>query len=129
MHNNVTLSDVLATKDKMPNAKLLVHPECRAEVLSQADFIGSTAEIINYVKNSEDKSFIIGTENEITEKLCAECPDKEFITVAGNFICEDMKKITLKDVLDCLREERHEIYLSKEEIAGAKSSLERMVNC
>ena len=129
VHNQVTRQNVLDAKAKLPGAKFLVHPECRAEVVNEADVIGSTAEIINYVEKSDEESFIIGTELEIARRLENKFPEKKFVTVMDDFECVNMKKTTLEDVLACLKEEKNEIVLSDEEIAGARESLERMVNC
>ena len=77
-HMIVTPEHVRKAKELHPNALLLVHPECRQEVVAQADYVGSTTGIMNYAKNSECKEFIIGTENSIVEHLQFDCPDKQF---------------------------------------------------
>ena len=93
-HASMTVKDVEKAKALHPNAKFLVHPECRPEVSAMADYIGSTTGIMDYARNSEDKEFIIGTENSIVEHLQYECPDKKFYPLSMNFICENMKLTT-----------------------------------
>ena len=74
-----TEEEALQAKKEHPNALLLVHPECKSEVTHLADYVGSTTEIIDFAKKSNEKEFIIiGTENSILEQLEYECPDKSF---------------------------------------------------
>ena len=70
--------DVEKARATHPDALFLVHPECRQEVVEQADYVGSTTGIMEFAKKSEHKEFIIGTENSIVEHLQFECPDKKF---------------------------------------------------
>ncbi|NLL46629.1 MAG: quinolinate synthase NadA [Clostridiales bacterium] len=127
-HNRVTESDALRAKEAHPDSVFAAHPECRQEVLAHADFIGSTSEIINYAHNSEKKTIIIGTEQGIVERLRRELPDKNIYSVAASFVCPNMKKTNLPELLNCLENEQTEIKLTDEEIAAAKQSLDRMVS-
>ena len=128
VHDCIEISDVLAAKEKHPNAKILVHPECRGDVLQHADFIGSTAEIIRYALDCADDEFIIGTEVGVVEHLTGLAPAKQFYPLTDSFVCEDMKKITLSDVLATLETGKHEMTLSADKVDAAKRSLERMVD-
>lgn len=126
-HHRIMEKDVIAAKKAHPDAMFAVHPECRSEVLRHADFVGSTAEIIAFTRETSAKEVIIGTEMGIIERLQRELPDKKIFTVATAFICPNMKKVTLKAVYDCLDKEEFEIKLSDKEIEGARRSLDRMV--
>lgn len=126
-HHRVTEADVVAAKRAHPTAKFAVHPECRAEVLKHADFIGSTAEIIKYVRESADEEILIGTEMEIAARLSRELPDKKIYSVTSAFVCPNMKKVTLGAVLNCLENEEYEIKIDPEEADAARRSLDRMV--
>ncbi|MCL1835467.1 MAG: quinolinate synthase NadA [Oscillospiraceae bacterium] len=126
-HNNITEADVTAARAAHPGARLLMHPECRPEALRHADYIGSTAGIIEDALATDAESFIIGTESGVTERLELLAPGKTFHPLVSAFICPDMKKTTLADVLESLERGRHEIYLSDEEISAAGACLERMV--
>jgi quinolinate synthase len=95
--------------------------------LDLADYVGSTAEIIDFAIKSNYTEFIIGTEFGVTEHLEKLNPKKAFYPLTSTFECEDMKKIKLTDVLASLETGRHEMTLSEDEINAAKSSLERMV--
>lgn len=126
-HHRIFKEDVLEAKEKWPDALVLVHPECRKEVVELADYAGSTAGIINYAKTSNHKKFIIGTELGVMCELHKQCPDKEFYPMSQKLICVNMKKNHLNLVRDVLINEDHEIILSDEVRLKAQSSLERML--
>ena len=107
-------------KTAHPNAKFAAHPECRSEVLKHADFIGSTAEIIGFTRETDSEEILIGTEMGIVERLQRELPDKKIYSVAAAFVCPNMKKVTLDSVLYCLENEKFEIELTPDEIEAAK---------
>ncbi len=127
-HHAVTEADVLKAKEAHPDCALAVHPECRTEVVKHADFVGSTSGIIDFAKRTDAPGVIICTENEITEILRRELPEKEIWPVKRSFICQNMKKVTLEALRDCLKYERYEVTLSDEEIAAAKAALDKMVS-
>ncbi len=128
VHAAVTKKQALKAKELHPDAKLLVHPECRPEVTELADYIGSTSGIMEFAKASEDKEFIIGTENSIAEHLQYECPDKKFYVLTKSLICENMKSTTLADVLACVKGEGgEEIEMSDELIASARKCIDKMI--
>ncbi len=126
-HKRVTGDEVDAARKAVPNAKVLVHPECRPEVSEKADYLGSTSQIINYASNSEDKKFIIGTEQGVLHWLQKKNPDKKFYLLSQKMICPNMKKTTLKDVLNALENMTYEIQLSEEEISKAHGCLDKML--
>lgn len=102
VHGKMTAQDVLRIKQKYPEAKFLVHPECPPEVCENADYIGSTAGIIAYARKSDAQQFIIGTEISITEQLSCEMPEKQFFNLSKRLICSDMKITTLVDVYNAV---------------------------
>lgn len=127
-HHRVREEDVLRAKAAHPNAKFAAHPECRQEVLRHADFIGSTAEIIDYARKEDAEEFLIGTESEIALRLAREMPQKRFFSVTSAFVCPNMKKVGLSEVRDSLKFEQYEVILTAEESSAAKQSLDRMVS-
>ena len=127
VHDLVTENDVLSAKAKHPGAKLLVHPECRPEVLQHADYIGSTAGIIKESLDSPAGEFIIGTEAEIAGRLSSLAPGKSFHPLKSGFICADMKKTLLPDVLHTLENNEYMIEIDAGESKAARKSLERMI--
>ena len=128
IHASVTVEDVKKARELHPEAKLLVHPECILEVTKLADFAGSTAAIMDYVRNSSDKEFIIGTELSIAEHLQYECPDKVFYPLSDKLMCKNMRLTTLVDVLRAVNGTGgEEIVLSDETITAAKRCIDTMM--
>lgn len=127
-HASVTRDEVLKLKAAHPDAKLLVHPECKKEVVELADFVGSTTAIIKYAENSSDSEFIIGTEISIAEYLQYELPEKRFYPLSGRLVCSEMKLTTLPDVLGCLKGiSGEEITLDDETRIAAKKCIDEML--
>lgn len=130
IHLSITEQDVDKARKLHPDAQLLAHPECHSSVSSKADFLGSTTEIMAYVRNSSCDSFIIGTENSIVQHLQYEMPEKNFYALSKSCICHDMKLTTLIDVLHCLQGTGgDEIRLSDDVIKKARRSIDNMLNC
>lgn len=127
IHASVTAGDVKKIRREHPEAKLLCHPECIDEVVKMSDFVGSTAEIIDFAKASADKEFIISTEDGVGYALMSSSPDKSFVFVKQDFECADMKMNTLDAVLSVLENEENEILLDEELMAGANRALVRML--
>lgn len=127
-HHRVTEQDAVRAKAAHPEAKVLVHPECKPEVLAHADYIGSTAGILDCARGSDAESFIIGTEIGVLEILQREFPDKKIYSIYAGFTCPNMKKTTLQDVLDCLEGRRRPIEMSEKLMQDAGLALERMVS-
>ncbi len=128
IHLQIQVSDVEKAKKAHPNAKILVHPECRPDVTSLADYAGSTTGIMAYAKKSDATEFIIGTENSIVEHLQYECPDKKFYPLFSGCICNDMKLTTLPDVLNCVKGVGGcEIHLDEQTRMGAKRCIDEML--
>ena len=127
IHDGISEPDVIAAKGSNPGAKLLMHPECRGEVLKHADYIGSTAGMIKHALDSSSAEFIIGTEAGVVDYLQLISPEKRFYPLKENFLCSDMKMTRLSDVLESLRNGIHEITLEADIITAAARSLKRMV--
>lgn len=127
-HAKMSAKDVEKAKAMHPDALFLVHPECKPEVVEQADYVGSTTGIMDFAKKSDVKEFIIGTENSIVTHLQLECPDKKFFPLSKDLICHNMKVTTLVDVLNCCKGEfGEEIILDKEIYDGAKKCIDEMI--
>lgn len=102
VHTGITKANLLKAKEAHPEAKVLVHPECRMEILELADYIGSTSGIIDFATKSEAGEFIICTEAGILYELKSKNPDKIFHLVEKEQVCADMKMITLEKVAQTL---------------------------
>lgn len=127
IHDRIQKEDFIAAKKLHPEALIAVHPECPREITDNADFCGSTSAIINFVSSSKNKEFIIGTEEGILYTLKKQNPDKIFYPLTDNFICEDMKKITLADVYSSLLTNTHSVELEQDIIDRASVSLKKMM--
>ncbi len=127
VHSRFNASAIMKAKEAHPDALLLVHPECPREVIDIADAALSTSGMINYVKESPVKKFLIGTEHGLVIRLAKLFPDKIFYTAGAPSVCVNMKKITLEDVYNVLLNENNEVILADEIMNAARRSLERMI--
>jgi quinolinate synthase len=127
-HHRITAVQVRQVKELHPQTPLLVHPECREEVVALADFVGSTAQIIQYVRDSDQPSFIIGTEMGILFSLQTENPAKTFYLLDQGLVCPNMKQTTIAKVLAALRNLSPVITVPPKIAAPARRALARMLN-
>ena len=128
VHAAVSVKDLEKAKARHPEALVLVHPECREEVVEKADYVGSTTGIMDFAKKSPNKEFIIGTENSIVEHLQFECPDKKFYPLSVMLTCMNMKITTLMDIYNCLKGTGGEVIeLPENVMEGAGRCINRMV--
>jgi quinolinate synthase len=127
IHHFLAAAQVKEVMKRYPGAKLAVHPECTTKVIDLADFVGSTAGIIRYARETDAKEFIIGTESGILHTLKKENPGKTFILASDKLICETMKTITLEDILASLREMKHVVKVPDEVGEPARKALSRMI--
>lgn len=126
-HSKIKKDDALKAKSDHPDALLLVHPECREEVIELADFVGSTKQIIDFVISSPAKEFIIGTEIGILHSLKNLNPEKRFYILSQRMICPEMKKTTLTSVREALLHEKYEINVDENVLEGAQRALMKML--
>lgn len=127
IHAAITKEDVLKAKGKYPKAKFLVHPECKKEILEEADYIGSTSGIIHFVEEDDSQEYIIGTEQGVFYELKKRNPEKKYYPVKEKVICEDMKLITLEKVLEVLEKETNMVHVSEKISKKSLLPLERML--
>ena len=127
IHEVISPAEVAELKAAHPDAEILVHPECNAEVTAMADYIGSTTGIINYAAKSDKKELIIGTEVGVRYELEKQNPDKTFYFPKTTPICHDMKLITLEKVLHVLQTEENQASVCSEQAKAAGNTLTRML--
>lgn len=126
-HVRILPEYVLQAKEKYPDAEVLVHPECCAQVIQLADQALSTGGMQKYVKTSKAKRFIIGTEIGMVYCLKKLYPDKEFYPVTELAVCPNMKKINLQKVLYSLENNVTEVVVDKDISRRARKSIEAMI--
>lgn len=127
VHTSIHKENVEEAKKLHPDAPILTHPECTADVLEISDFIGSTSEILDYATKSSTKEFIICTEMGIFYELREKNPDKKFYSVGHRQFCPNMKKITLEKVLHALETLEPEVTLPEELRVKANAPLVKML--
>ena len=127
IHAAITPEQLQKVKAEHPTAPVLIHPECEPALLAISDFIGSTAEIIDYAKNSSQKEFIICTEDGVDYQLITDNPDKKFFYPSPHPCCRDMKLNTLEAILSVLEKEDQEVFIEKSVMEGALRPLDRML--
>lgn len=126
-HDRVTADEVLKMKEVHPESVVVVHPECRPDVVDLADHVCSTSGMYAYCRESTAKKFIIGTEMGILYRLRKESPDKEFFLASEALICPNMKLTTIDDVIECLEEMKNIITVPEEIGERAKKALDAML--
>ena len=126
-HQRIMAKDILKLKEEYPEAKVLVHPECRSEVAALADEVLGTGGMIRYVRESGVQEFIIGTEIGIIYRLRNENPAKRFIPASEQAVCPNMKLINLEKILWSLEEMAFQVTVPDLLRDRAKETVERML--
>jgi len=126
-HMKIGAEDIISLKQEYPEAVVLVHPECRPEVIEQADYVLSTGGIIKQVRQSSREQFIIATEIGIIHRLKKENPGKIFLPASKRAVCPNMKSITLEKVLWALERMEPRIIVPPEIREKAIKAVNRML--
>jgi quinolinate synthase len=125
VHEQITTEKILSLRKKHPDAEIIVHPECPAPVRHLADFTGSTSQMRRYVKQSGQKEFIVGTEDNFIYRLKTDNPGKKFYPVDS--LCIGMGMITLEKVKLALERMEPKIYVPEITCKKAKVALDKML--
>jgi len=132
VHEKFSLDKIIQLKKEHPGAKTVVHPECPAAIADIADYVGSTAGILEYCGKSDSSEFIVVTEPGILVEMEKRYPDKKFIPApavhdATCNECRYMKMITLENILSCLENEAPEVILDEDTRQAAERAINNMV--
>lgn len=131
VHDQLKAEKVLLHKQKFPKAITIAHPECPQDVLQHADFVGSTAAMLTFVRESNDKEFLVVTENGILYELQKQNPDKKFYSILEQeqycLNCEYMKYNSLENIYNALQTEQPELVMDEALMSAARLPLERML--
>lgn len=126
VHEMYTPEDIRSAKRLFPGGvTVITHPECHEDVVKEADFSGSTSQMVDFIRKSKTDKIMLVTECSMGDNLRAEFPEKEFVSTCQT--CPHMKKITLEKVRDALLKEQFEIFLDEEVIRLAQKSVNRML--
>ncbi len=133
VHEKFSLEKILELKRQYPQAKVLVHPECKKQLVMIADKVGSTAVLLDYAINSDAKEFIVATESGIIHQMQKDCPEKTFIpappndSTCGCNDCSYMKLNTLQKLYECLLNETPEVIIDVDIADRARRPIEKML--
>lgn len=134
VHEQFAQDNILKIKTEHPEALIIAHPECEKKVLEISDFVGSTSQLLKFVKESSSNKFIVATESGIIHQMKKSCPDKLFIpappqdSTCACSECPHMKKNTLEKLYLCMLELQPEIILSDDIIEKAYVPIKRMLD-
>lgn len=126
-HDLLTPDEVLELKAQYPNAPIVVHPECRPEVVALGDYVGSTTGILKYCRESNFEDYIVATEEGVRYMLEKESPNKTFHFASRFMVCPNMKVHNVKKMVRALETMQPEIHVDPEVAAKAKRSLDAML--
>ena len=126
VHERFTGEELRAYREADPSVKIIAHPECPPDVLAEADFTGSTAKMIDWVKTNEPPRVVMVTECSMADNVAAETPNVNFVRPCN--LCPYMKRISLPKILDSLLEMKDEVVIDPMIAEKARRSVERMIN-
>ncbi len=126
-HHLILPGDILLEMEEHPEAQVLVHPECRPEVIALADKVLSTAGMLKYAAQSDAREFIIGTEVGLLHRLKKENLQKKFYPATVYAVCPNMKMNTLDSIIRALEKNEHVIKIPENIRSRAKLALDRML--
>ena len=126
VHERFTAEDILELKAAYPDAEVLAHPECPADVLEVSDFAGSTAAMNDYVIQRKPKRVVLITECSMADNVAADAPDTEFLRPCN--LCPHMKMITLENIYEALLNDRYEVTVDAGVAERARLAVQRMVD-
>lgn len=133
VHEKYSVEKIIDLMEQHPDAEFIAHPECEKPVLLLAKFIGSTTALLNYVKKSDAKKYIVATESGILHQMVKTCPGKIFIpapsvdSTCGCNDCSYMKLNSLQKLYICLKHELPEVILPDDVIQKAQLPIKRML--
>jgi quinolinate synthase len=125
VHERFTAQEIRDYRDAHPGITVLAHPECPPEVVAEADFAGSTAAMIDYVRGRKPKRVVMITECSMSDNVAVEHPDVEFVRPCN--LCPHMKRVTLDGILHSLQTMTHEVTVPADIAARAKAPIDRML--
>ena len=126
VHERFTAEDIAEIRASWPNAEILAHPECPAEVLAASDFAGSTAAMNDYVMTRKPKQVVLITECSMSDNVACDAPDTEFVRPCN--LCPHMKRISLENIYEALLNDRYEVTIDAAIAERARASVQRMID-
>lgn len=128
VHDRITPADVLRARKNHPDAEVIVHPECRPEVIDLADHVFSTSGMIRHVCSADSREFIIGTEVGILHRMKKDCPGKSYYPLSSGAVCVTMKKTDLSKVHRSLETLTPRVRVPEDVAERARLAIQRMLD-
>ena len=125
VHEQFTAEDIEGLREAHPGVVILAHPECPPDVLEAADFAGSTSALSNYVSERHPNKVVLLTECSMSDNVASANPDVEFVKPCN--LCPHMKRITLENIFDALKDMKHEVLIDEEIRIQAKKAIDAML--
>jgi quinolinate synthase len=126
VHERFTAADIADLRAAWPDAEILAHPECPTEVLAASDFAGSTAAMADYVHQRKPKRVVLITECSMADNVAVDAPETEFVRPCN--LCPHMKRITLQNIYECLRDGTFEVTVDPAVADRARAAVQRMID-
>jgi len=126
VHERFTADELRSYRATDPSLKIIAHPECPPDVIAEADFTGSTAHMIDWVRDKRPRRVVMVTECSMADNVQAELPDVQFVRPCN--LCPHMKRITLPKILDSLVHMQEEVVVDPAIAAKARRAVERMIH-
>jgi quinolinate synthase len=125
VHERFTAEELREYRTTSPGIQIIAHPECPPDVLEEADFVGSTAGMISWLKEEKPRAVVMVTECSMSDNVAAESPETEFMRPCN--LCPHMKRITVAGIRDALRDLQFEVVVDLEIAARARVAVQRML--
>lgn len=126
VHARFSAEDVREMRERWPDVVVLAHPECPPDVVAESDFTGSTKAMSDYVFDNKPKNVVLLTECSMSDNVAMNNPDVDFVRPCN--LCPHMKRITLQNIYECLRDEKHEVKVPKRIAKKARRAVQRMID-
>ena len=126
VHERFTADDIAEIRSSWPNAEILAHPECPADVIAASDFAGSTAAMNDYVKTRKPKQVVLITECSMADDVACDTPETQFVGPCN--LCPHMKRISLENIYEALLHDRYEVTVDAAVAIGARAAVQRMID-
>ncbi len=127
LHDRLTAEEVTEARQRYPEARVLVHPECQPEVIELADAVLSTSQMLRDARESSAQTYIIGTEEGLLHQLRLQNPEKSFHLLSPSLVCVDMKKTNLDIIIETMKQKSNQVTVPEDVRLKAKRALDRML--
>jgi quinolinate synthase len=126
VHERFDAADIAEIRLAYPDAEILAHPECPAEVIEASDFAGSTAAMADYVSTRKPKRVVLITECSMADNVACDAPETEFVRPCN--LCPHMKRISLENIYETLLHDRYEVTIDPAISERARAAVQRMID-